>query len=74
MEEVIRWSRRCAKSRWIDQAPRLPTADDPNETIILMEYKDLKTAKTFGESADLKKTMAAAGVVDKPTIYFVEQA
>jgi hypothetical protein len=26
------------------------------------------------ESADLKKTMAAAGVVDKPTIYFVEQA
>ena len=50
------------------------SADDPNETIILMDYKDLNTAKTFGESADLKKTMAAAGVVDKPTIYFVEQA
>jgi hypothetical protein len=40
------------------------SADDPNETIILMDYKDLKTAKAFGES----------GVVDKPTIYFVEQA
>ena len=50
------------------------SADDPNETIILMDYKDLKMAKTFGESADLKKTMTAAGVVDKPTIYFVEQA
>jgi hypothetical protein len=50
------------------------SADDRNETVILMDYKDLKKAKEFGESADLKKTMEAAGVVDKPTIYFVEQA
>jgi hypothetical protein len=50
------------------------SAEDPNETIILMDYKDLKMAKTFGTSADLKKTMETAGVVDKPTIYFVEPA
>jgi hypothetical protein len=50
------------------------SADDPNETIILMDYKDLKMAKAFGASADLKKTMETAGVVDQPTIYFVEQA
>jgi hypothetical protein len=50
------------------------SADDRNETVILMDYKDLKMAKTFGASADLKKTMEAAGVVDQPTIYFVEQA
>jgi hypothetical protein len=50
------------------------SADDPNETIILMDYKDLKMAKTFGASTDLKETMEAAGVVDRPTIYFVEQA
>ena len=50
------------------------SADDPNETIILMDYKELKTAKTFREFADLKSTMEWAGVVDKPTIYFVEQA
>ena len=31
------------------------SADDPNETVILMDYKDLKKAKTFGASADLKK-------------------
>ena len=49
------------------------SADDPNELVILMDYKDLKTAKAFGASADLKKTMEAAGVVDQPTIYFVEQ-
>jgi hypothetical protein len=49
------------------------SADDRNETVILMDYKDLKMAKAFGESADQKKTMEAAGVVDKPTIYFVEQ-
>src|SRR6516225_4927518 len=51
----------------------LRSADDPNEIVILMDYKDLKMAKTFGASADLKKTMEAAGVVDQPTIYFVEQ-
>src|SRR5262245_55664569 len=50
------------------------SADDPNEIIILMDYKDLKMAKAFGASADLKKTMETAGVVDKPTIHFVEQA
>jgi hypothetical protein len=38
-----------------------------------MDYRDLKMAKTFGASADLKKTMEAAGIVDQPTIYFVEQ-
>ena len=47
------------------------SADDPND--ILMDYRDLKMAKTFGASADLKKTMEAAGIVDQPTIYFVEQ-
>ena len=50
------------------------SADDPNEMIILMDYKDLKKAKEFSTSADLKKTMKDAGVVDQPTIYFVEQA
>jgi hypothetical protein len=50
------------------------SAEDPNETIILIDYKNLKMAKTFGASADLKKTMETAGVVDKPTIYFVEEA
>jgi hypothetical protein len=50
------------------------SADDPNETVILMDYKDFKKAKAFGVSTDLKKTMEAAGVVDQPTIYFVEQA
>ena len=55
--------------------PRLfRSADDPNEIVILLDYKDLKMAKMFGASADLKETMKAAGVVDKPTIHFVEQA
>ena len=42
--------------------PRRP-ADDPNEAIILMDYKDLKKAKDFSTSADLKETMKHAGVV-----------
>jgi hypothetical protein len=36
-----------------------------------MDYKDLKKAKEFSTSADLKKTMKDVGVVDRPTIYFI---
>ena len=33
---------------------------------------DTKKAKEFAASTDLKETMMKAGVVDKPTIYFLE--
>jgi hypothetical protein len=46
-------------------------ADDPNEVVILFEATDLKRAKAFAESADLKETMQKVGVVDKPDIYFL---
>jgi hypothetical protein len=34
--------------------------------------KDTKNAKAFAASADLKEAMTKAGVVDTPTIYFLE--
>jgi hypothetical protein len=46
-------------------------ADEPNEVVILFEATDLKRAKAFAESADLKETMQKVGVVDKPDIYFL---
>lgn len=46
-------------------------ADDPNEVILFFEASDLKRAKAFAGSADLKETMQKVGVVDKPDIYFL---
>lgn len=50
----------------------LRSADDPNEVIILFEAKDIKRAKAFAGSADLKETMQKLGVIDKPDIYFLK--
>jgi hypothetical protein len=46
-------------------------AEDPNEIILLMEVKDLNRAKAMMASPELRQTMQAAGVVDKPDIYFL---
>ena len=54
--------------------PRLfRSADDRNEIVILFDMQDVAKAKQFGSSADLKSTMAAAGVVDQPTVLFLEE-
>jgi heme-degrading monooxygenase HmoA len=49
------------------------SADNPNEVIILMEWDQLKNARQFTQSEDLKKTMEKAGVVGKPDVYFLEE-
>ncbi len=55
--------------------PRLfRSTDDRNEIVILFDMKDAAAAKKFATSDDLKSTMQAAGVVDQPTIHFLEDA
>ena len=49
-------------------------ADDPNETIILLEWPDLEDARRFAQSEDLRETMQRAGVAEQPDIYFLEEA
>lgn len=49
----------------------LRSAGDPNGVVILLEAKDLGSAKAFAESADLQETMQKVGVVDKPDLYFL---
>ena len=51
----------------------LRSADDGNEVVLLFEAKDLNRAKAFIASADLRETMQAVGVVDKPDIYFLNE-
>ena len=50
------------------------SADDRSETVVLFDMNDVAAAKKFATSADLKETMASAGVVDQPTVYFLEDA
>ena len=43
-----------------------------NEIVVVFDTKETKTARDFAASADLKEAMTKAGVVDTPTIYFLE--
>jgi len=46
-------------------------ASDENETVILLD--DLEKARQFVQSPDLREAMQRAGVVDQPTIIFLEE-
>ncbi len=44
----------------------------PNEIVIIFDTTDTKKAKEFATSSDLKDVMTKAGVIDVPTMYFLE--
>ena len=48
--------------------------DDPNDVTITHDFADLKSARAFAESAELKKAMQGAGVVGAPTVWFAHKA
>ena len=48
------------------------SADDKSEIVVVFDTKDTERAKDFCASPGLKETMAKAGVMDHPTIYFLE--
>ena len=50
----------------------LRSADDASELVIIFDDMDTNRAKEFAASEDLKAKMMEAGVIDKPTIYFLE--
>jgi len=50
----------------------LRSADDKSEIVIVFDTKDTKMAKDFAASPDLKEAMMKAGVIDVPTIHFLE--
>ncbi len=47
--------------------------DNPNETVVLIEWDIIEHAKNFASSPDLKETMQRAGVIDIPKIYFLDE-
>jgi hypothetical protein len=54
--------------------PRVYHSADSNksEIVVVFDTEDTKKAKDFAASADLKEAMMEAGVLDTPTIYFLE--
>ena len=48
------------------------SADDKNELVIMFDDMETKKAKEFATSADLKEAMMKSGVIDQPTVYFLE--
>jgi len=54
--------------------PRVYHSADSNksEIVVVFDTKETKVAKDFGVSTDLKEAMTEGGVVDTPTIYFLE--
>src|SRR5262245_29931967 len=54
--------------------PRVYHSADSNksEIVVVFDTEDTKKAKEFAASVDLKKAMTKAGVLDTPTIYFLE--
>jgi hypothetical protein len=54
--------------------PRVYHSADSNksEIVVVFDTEDTKKAKEFAASADLKEALEKAGVLDSPTIYFLE--
>jgi hypothetical protein len=49
----------------------LHNVDKKNEVVLLFSASDLKKAKEFGASSDLRQAMQVAGVTDTPDVYFL---
>jgi heme-degrading monooxygenase HmoA len=49
----------------------LRSADDPHEVLVLLEWDDLRRARLFVDSDDLREAMHRAGVTDQPDIWFL---
>ncbi len=63
---------RSRKANGSKAAHLFRSADNPNELVILLEWDDLKNARRFTESDDLRQAMQRAGVADRPDLYFLE--
>ena len=46
--------------------------DDPNHLIVVCELKDINKAKAMAASPELAKAMKAAGVVDEPKMFYLD--
>ena len=50
------------------------SSQDPSEVVIVFEWDDLRKAKAFTQSEDLRETMTKAGVIGAPEFSFLEES
>ena len=74
MASRVRPTRKCTEVGRSKRSTLFRSSDDQNEVVIFFSTNDTAKAKDFVASPDLKSTMAKAGVVDRPTFYFLESA
>ena len=49
------------------------SADDPNQVVVLTQFENLESVKSFVESHELRTAMQKAGVKGNPEIIFLEE-
>ena len=59
------------KEAGLKEKSLLRSIDNPNEVVLLFEAEDLKRAKAFAESSNLREAMQKAGVIGKPDVLFL---
>lgn len=47
-------------------------AEDSNDVFVLLEFQSIASGKNFAQSEGLKDAMKDAGVVGRPSVYFLE--
>jgi hypothetical protein len=47
---------------------------DPNEVVILSEFRDLEQARQYAQLPELRQAMQRAGVISQPVVLFLEEA
>jgi hypothetical protein len=72
--QVFDRHKRAQKAAGLSNPRVFRSSDDRNEVVILFDTADTSRAKDFTGSADLKETMSKAGVLDRPTVYFLDSA
>jgi hypothetical protein len=51
----------------------LVSKDNPLEIVVMFEVQDINQAREFMNSSDMRASMDKAGVIDEPSIYFLEE-
>jgi len=49
-------------------------SENPNDVMVYFEWDSEEHARSFAASEDLKETMKRAGVLEQPSIYFIDNA
>ena len=70
LDETKPW----AKSNGVRSQRILRNTANPNEVVVVNEFDDPATAQRFAQSDELKQTMQRAGVVEAPSVWFLNEA